>query len=181
MNLYLHWNLRELKTKSTFIHWREDRCLLLKASVNGCNSHWKYTSVVHTGKSWVSTVEHRVWGYCSRLDSLLSTRAASDWPLYRVGNTAVFISQLCHSNCYIKCLCVRILLHRDPRSLNEGIHRKITLIPANSLDDMRQDWRSKQMTGNEHVETLTALSIAHWKQHWQYLLTLYFANWTECY
>lgn len=47
---------------------------------------------------------------------------------------AVFISQLRHwmtSNCYIKCLRVCILLHRDP-----GIHRKIMLIPANSLDDM---------------------------------------------
>lgn len=97
MNLYVHWNQYQLKAKpllSSFIHWREDHWLLpLKASVNGCSSHWKYTSVVHTGKSWVSTVEHCVWGRCSRLRCLLSAvcclspHAASDSTLYRAENT----------------------------------------------------------------------------------------------
>lgn len=83
MNLYVHWNQYQLKAKpllSSFIHWREDHwLLLLKASVNGCSSHWKYTSVVHTGKSWVSTVEHCVWGRCSRLRCLLSVSSCSIW------------------------------------------------------------------------------------------------------
>lgn len=96
MNVYEHWDQCQLKTKTHFIHWGEHHWLLVKASVNGCNLHWVYTSVVHTGKSTVSTVEHCVCvGCCSRLDCLLSPHATSDWTLHTERNTvqSVFLDR----------------------------------------------------------------------------------------
>lgn len=129
MSLYEHWNQCQLKTKTpfnSFIHWREDRWLLLKASVNGCNSHRKYTSVVYTGKCCVSTVELCVWDCCSRLDCLVSPHAASDYTerkiLCSIPFSVVMLNERSNRCVKFVCKCIQLKSKPHDHSLNEGVH-----------------------------------------------------------